>query len=400
MERDLPLTPAQLSDTSIGAADMDFPVTSDGPLVTRHPMTTGRAAAAAAGHVLADEQQLLAVVAVERDCDHVTSFWLASANGTTLPAPVAGQYLPITVSVPGHGVLRRTYTISAYQDGRYRLSIKSERTPGRPPGKVSNYVNGHWAVGSLVSAGSPRGHFVLDSSSSRLIVLLAGGIGITPLLAMLRDLAVREERRKVIFMIGMRHRRGYPLRSEVSDLMRRMPNLVVHVRYSEQFGDVSEGPAPESYGRVDEALLRDLVPAPDVDVYLCGPAPFMKAMDRALAALGVPDERVRFEAFGPATIDRRRNAGAAEPSGTAPIVGFVRSGIRAPFHPRALSLLEFAEDLGLSPPFNCRSGNCGACATRKLSGSVLYADAPAAVVARDEVLICCALPDGPISLDL
>jgi uncharacterized protein len=118
----------------------------------------------------------------------------------------------------------------------------------------------------------------------------------------------------------------------------------------------------------------------------------MNAMDQALAALGVPDERVRFEAFGPTTIERRRKQAPAAPSGS--------SGIAAPFDPRALNLLEFAEDLGLSPPFNCRGGSCGACTTRTLSGAIRYAEEPTAVVADDEVLLCCALPAGPVSLDL
>jgi uncharacterized protein len=82
------------------------------------------------------------------------------------------------------------------------------------------------------------------------------------------------------------------------------------------------------------------------------------------------------------------------------MVSFAKSDIKAPFGRRALNLLEFAENLGVSPPFNCRSGSCGACATRKLSGAIRYAEDPTAVVADDEVLLCCALPSGPVSLDL
>jgi ferredoxin len=82
------------------------------------------------------------------------------------------------------------------------------------------------------------------------------------------------------------------------------------------------------------------------------------------------------------------------------MVSFAKSDITAPFDPRALNLLEFAEDLGFSPPFNCRSGSCGACATRKLSGAIRYAEEPTAVVADDEILLCRALPAGHVSLDL
>lgn len=83
-----------------------------------------------------------------------------------------------------------------------------------------------------------------------------------------------------------------------------------------------------------------------------------------------------------------------------PTITFVRSDVTAPFDPRALSLLEFAEDLGLDPPSSCRSGMCGACTTRKLSGEIEYEREPTAAAAEGEILLCCALPSGPVSLDL
>lgn len=352
------------------------------------------------GSRVIDGQRVLTVAAVAPESELVTSFWLASPGGDALAAPVAGQFLPITVRVHAHGMQRRTYTISAYEAGRYRLSIKRERQPGQPPGLVSNHVHDHWQVGEQICAGAPQGSFVLDTTSNRPIVLLAGGIGITPLLAMLRELAARETTREVVLIIAMRHHRDHPFRNEVAELARRMPNLTVHVRYSEPLADACEGQTPDSFGFVDKALLRDLIQAPASDVYLCGPGPFMNAMDQALAALGVPDERMRFEAFGPATIERRRKQAPAATVGDAPIVSFARSDIAAPFEPRALNLLEFAEDLGLSPSFNCRTGSCGACATRKLSGAIRYAEEPTAAIAEDEVLLCCALPAGPVSLAL
>lgn len=178
----------------------------------------------------------LTIAAIERESELVSSFWLAAPDGATLPAPVAGQFLPIAVEPPGHGVLRRTYTISGYKDGRYRLSIKRERSPGKPEGRVSNFVHDQWRVGSTVSAGLPQGDFVLDRSSARPIVMLAGGIGITPLLAMLRALSVAEPDRRVVLISAARHVHDHPFRGEVASLRARMRNLTTHTRYSE--GDV------------------------------------------------------------------------------------------------------------------------------------------------------------------
>ncbi|PIW30081.1 MAG: hypothetical protein COW30_03200 [Rhodospirillales bacterium CG15_BIG_FIL_POST_REV_8_21_14_020_66_15] len=345
-------------------------------------------------------QRLLVIAEVARESELVTSYWLASPDGAALPAPAAGQYLPVSVDVPDHGMLRRSYTISAYVAGRYRLSIKRECRHGHPPGQVSNYIHDNWAAGDLIHAGAPQGRFVLDATNNRPIVLIAGGIGITPLLAMLHELAAQQSTRNVVLFMGMRHHLDHPFRSEVADVAHRMPNLTVHVRYSDAAADAGDGPVPDSYGLIDEALLRDLAPLPDADIYLCGPAPFMKAMDLALASLGVPDERIRFEAFGPATIERGNSRARDGAAALGPMVSFNRSNVAAPFDPRALNLLEFAEDLGLNPSFNCRSGSCGACATRKLSGATRYVGTPTAVVADDEILLCCALPDEPVSLEL
>ncbi|RYC15646.1 2Fe-2S iron-sulfur cluster-binding protein [Ciceribacter ferrooxidans] len=388
MNKSMSLIPRPLLDASIGGAKADS-LSGAGSLPTSDDE-----------HLPVVPERPLMLAAVQQEAELVTSYWLASPDGTALPTPLAGQYLPISVEVPGHGLLRRTYTISAYEAGRYRLSIKRECLPDRPPGRVSNHVHDNWAVGDLISAGIPQGHFVLDGASSRPIVLLAGGIGITPLLAMLRDLAAREARRNVVLVLAMRHQHDHPFQSEVADLACRMPNLTVHARYSQRLPGAVSDRARDSHGLVDEALLLDLVPSPNVDVYLCGPATFMNAMDQILTALGVADERVRYESFGPATVERRGQQAPATSSGGNAVVSFVKAGITAPFDPRALSLLEFAEDLGLNPSFNCRSGRCGACATRKLSGAVRYESVPAAAIAKDEVLLCCALPDGPVSLEL
>lgn len=339
--------------------------------------------------------RLLTIAAIERESELVSSFWLAAPDGEMLPEPVAGQFLPIAVDVPEHGILRRTYTISGHEDGRYRISIKRERLPGKPEGRVSNFVHERWRVGSAVSTGMPQGQFVLDGSSTRPVLMLAGGIGITPLLAMLRALARSEPMRRVVLVIGARNGGDDPFRDEIARLRGAMPGLRTHTRYSDPgAADVVE---PGNTGFIDETLLASLLPDRDVDVYLCGPAPFMAAMDRGLSTLGVPRSRIRSEAFGPASLERHH---APEPvSGLAPVVTFALSGIAAPFDAKAHNLLEFAEDIGLSPPFSCRSGHCGACATRKVSGAVRYLDPPTAAIGADEILLCCALPDGAVTID-
>jgi ferredoxin-NADP reductase len=235
----------------------------------------------------------LKIVAIEREAELVSSYWLASPDGAALAEPIAGQFLPISVALPSAGVLHRTYTISGHEAGRYRLTIKREHSPGQPKGRVSNYIHDRWSIGERVNAGLPEGRFVLDKESVRPILMLAGGIGITPFLAMLRDLAAWEADRRVALIMSFRNHRDHPFRDEIDRIARHMSNLTVHVRYSQPLASAPVLQAAHSVGRIDQALLRSLLPATDADVYLCGPRLFMTALGHAVTSLGVPEARLR-----------------------------------------------------------------------------------------------------------
>jgi ferredoxin-NADP reductase len=140
-------------------------------------------------------------------------------------------------------------------------------------------------------------------------------------------------------------------------------------------------------------LLKSLLPFDDHEFFLCGPPGFMQALYDSLRDLGVRDERIQAEAFGPSSLKRRPD-GAAPPPPAPPAkqatVTFMRSGDSAEWTPERGSLLEFAEGKGLSPPFSCRAGHCGSCATRMTAGRVTYAEPTAWRPADGEVLLCCA----------
>jgi hypothetical protein len=133
----------------------------------------------------------------------------------------------------------------------------------------------------------------------------------------------------------------------------------------------------------------------------------MQMLYDGLRDLGVRDERVHAEAFGPASLQRRRDAAAATvaaPVAERASVTFVRSAEVAAWTPEKGTLLELAEDIGLSPPFSCRAGQCGSCTTPLLSGQVVYRETPSWRPAEGQVLLCCAVPaaiDGDtIELDV
>jgi ferredoxin-NADP reductase len=172
--------------------------------------------------------------------------------------------------------------------------------------------------------------------------------------------------------------------------------------------DESDGaPVGALKGPLTIDLLKSLLPFDDHEFFLCGPPGFMQALYDSLRDLGVRDERIQAEAFGPSSLKRRPD-GAAPPPPAPPAkqatVTFMRSGDSAEWTPERGSLLEFAEGKGLSPPFSCRAGHCGSCATRMTAGRVTYAEPTAWRPADGEVLLCCAVPaagsDEHIELDL
>lgn len=345
-----------------------------------------------------DGYRPLTIQSIDRETATIRSYWLAHPGGLPLPTPSAGQYLPVVVETRGAGPVRRNYTISGYDNGRYRLTIKRECHVGLPPGLASNSIHAHWAVNHTIVASTPRGQFVLDAGSRRPILMLAGGIGITPLLAMLRELSVRDPQRRVNLVISVRHEADYAFATEIDALTQRMANLVVRIQCTARGKPILRERPAFGTGRISESLLRGLMSNLDTDVYLCGPASFMSAMKSALMTLGVHPSRLRFESFGPATLEGPLATDLTdEPLDST--VTFARSGISSAFDSRALSLLEFAEDLGVNLPFGCRSGTCGSCATRKLSGDIRYVVHPTVELEAGQILPCCAVPRGNVCID-
>lgn len=326
----------------------------------------------------------------------VRSFFLEPADGHALLPFLAGQHLPIRVTLGGDALIR-TYTLSAApSDGIYRLSIKRG-------GRVSEYLYEQLKVGDLIEARAPQGNFTVDALERRPLVLLAGGIGVTPMLAMLRHLVfegLRKRRvRPTYLFYSTRNQAERGFGAELNELVQRANGAVrlLRVTGSPEAGAVL-GRDFDAQGRIDMAMLKARLPFDDFDFLLCGPAPFMQALYDGLRDLRVSDERIHAEAFGPASLQRRQDAAASE---LAPVacgevaVQFVESGKEARWTPASGSLLALAEARGLKPEFGCRGGSCGSCRTQVLEGEVTYMSAPAFKAAPGEALICCAVPATP-----
>ncbi|MEM9492400.1 MAG: 2Fe-2S iron-sulfur cluster-binding protein, partial [Myxococcota bacterium] len=213
--------------------------------------------------------------------------------------------------------------------------------------------------------------------------------------------------RPVYFVHGARSGRAHAFGPHIRALAARHTWLSAHICYSQpEPGDVL-GRDYESRGRIDIDLLKQVLPFDDYDFYLCGPQLFMQDLYDGLTGLNVHEERIRYEAFGPATVRRRTVESTPEPApqpdelvappdrreaadGAAIAVRFAESDVSATWTAEHDTLLDLAESLGLDPLFSCREGECGTCATRMICGAVHYDQEPMAAYDDDEVLLCCA----------
>ena len=341
----------------------------------------------------------------------ITSFYLVPEGVGALPSHAPGQFLTLKLDIPGQAKpVTRTYTISDSPDkDYYRLSIKREppppHRPEAPPGLSSNHFHDAIEPGAKLRALSPRGKFVLDPKGERPVVLASAGVGLTPTIAMLNAIVEAGSERPLWFVHGARNGREHAMGAHVRRTAAENANVEAHIRYSRPDADDAEGGDYDSRGHVDADLLRGLLPGNDFDFYLCGPTPFMKSLYGGLLDWGVPEARIHYEFFGPASVlDDRRAAEGAVAAGLAECssqieVTFARSGLTAFWNPCLGSILELAEAHGLSPAFSCRSGICHTCMCALEDGEVDYAEVPLEAPDVGHVLICCSKPATDVVVD-
>jgi ferredoxin-NADP reductase/MOSC domain-containing protein YiiM len=332
----------------------------------------------------------------------VSSIYLAAADGTALPTPQAGQYLTLRVTGAGTPAPVRSYSLSsAPEASAYRISVKRE-----PHGAASGYLNRSLRPGAILAVAAPRGEFVLDSGTGP-VLLISAGIGVTPVLSMLHDLAARRSEREIWWLYGGRGPREHPFAAEAHALLASLPDAREHVFYSTATPqERHRGHA--AAGRLSRDKLAGLGLPAGASAFICGPASFMTDMAEALATIGVDPARIHTELFGalPATNPglvgqtRRPPHQPPGPPGTGPQVTFARSGITTPFTDRARSVLELADACDVPTRWSCRTGVCHTCVTPLLSGEITYSPDPLELPADGEVLICCARPATDVVLDM
>ena len=328
------------------------------------------------------------------------SFYLAPHDGKPIPAFEPGQFLTFQLAIPGQAKPAvRCYSLSdSPRSDHYRVTIK--RLPGRgdaPPGLASNFFHDHIGEGDLVDVRAPSGRFFLDMTHDTPVVLLAAGVGITPVLCMLNAIVDSGSSRETWFLFGVRHGDEHIMREHLDRVAREHENVHLHVCYSNPRDGVDvRGTDYHHSGYVSTELLRELLPSSNYDFYMCGPPPMMDSLTEGLLEWGVPEERVHFEKFGPAPGKPKPKP---DTSAKGPPVTFKKSGRTIPWDAAFEHVWDFAAANGVEIDSGCLEGNCGSCMTAILSGEVTYADEPSFPYEKGTCLTCSCVPNGPLELD-
>jgi ferredoxin-NADP reductase len=342
------------------------------------------------------------------ECDDVCAIYLQPHDGRPLPSFKPGQYLTFQLDLPGRDKpLVRCYSLSdgPHQKDYYRVTIKKEKAPpdkpGVPPGAASSYFCDTLKEGDILSVKAPTGHFCLDMTKSNPVVLIAGGVGVTPMLSMAGTIAASGSKREAWFFFGVRNRREHIHKAELEKLAAENENIHVHICYSKPGPNDAKGRDYHHEGRVSIELLKGLLPSNNFEYFLCGSGAFMKSLTDGLEAWGVPDRDVYFEAFGPATVKKKVAAlTPAETSHLAKVmVTFSRSGKSVRWEPAAQNILDFALAQGVKIDSGCCAGSCGSCVVAIKSGDVDYLKKPDAEPEAGTCFTCVCRPKNDLVLD-
>ncbi|KAM6514393.1 Nitric oxide oxidoreductase [Fusarium falciforme] len=236
-----------------------------------------------------------------QESEEIISFHLTPADQGTLPSYKPGQFVSIRCFVPELGTFQpRQYSLSDVPNGKYfQISVKKEfASDTKPAGRVSNVLHESLPEGSEVDISMPFGDFVLDINAMTPVVLISGGVGLTPMMAMLKKITEEGKSRRVVFIHAARNARVHAMKDTLIEIVRDNPQVTRLVYYER----VEEGDTPgldyDHEGRVDLTEVKDKVILPGADYYICGPSPFINAQSKALRNLGVDEKHIRMEVFG------------------------------------------------------------------------------------------------------
>ena len=338
------------------------------------------------------------VTGLHREASDVSIVSFEAIDGGYVPDFQPGQHITVQLQVEAQAVLRSySLTGSANVQRRRGYSIAVRQALGIDEsgalqvGLASGFINESLRVGDTLMAQMPSGNFILPITTNRPLLLLAGGIGITPFLNLLETLKGRTQTPEILLLYANRNGDSHAFKARLQELSKVLPRLRIINFYSRPQNGDRAGDDYQVAGRVTvEHVPRALLKLRPL-IYLCGQAQMMSEFSSALQKIGVPRFDIQQEVFKSPVIP------VIEPGLSHPVT-FSKTGITHTWSSQDGSLLDFADRLGLRLPSGCRVGQCESCAVKVLAGSVVHlqgegSDDP------DVCLACQAIPTSAITLD-
>ncbi|OWV83286.1 NO-inducible flavohemoprotein [Rhizobium sp. R693] len=231
-----------------------------------------------------------------QESDIITSFVIRPVDGRAVVRHRPGQYLTFRFDIPGLQPQHRNYSISSAPDGEtYRISVKRETH-----GLVSRFLHDQIEEGTVLEVAPPTGDFHLKPGQDRPVVLLSGGVGLTPMVSMLEEIANSGREFPVHYIHGAENGRVHAMGSHVRDIAKDRASFRTAIFYGSPQEQDEKGVHFDHDGFITIDWLAENTPIAEADFYLCGPRPFLATFVRGLAKAGVPQDRIHYEFFGPA----------------------------------------------------------------------------------------------------
>jgi len=339
----------------------------------------------------------LRVGTVIKETPNVKTFRLLPSSERFLPFTfVPGQFLNLAFWIGG-ARMNRSYSISSSPNQREHIELTVRR---EPRGAVSRHIVDLLRVGDTIEAGGPVGKFTFDGTEADSIVLISGGVGITPMVSISRYLTEQTWPGDIFFIYVCRTPSDYILGDTIAALQRDNPKLHVLVTMTRAEGTDWQGPR----GHLTAEMLAQAVPElTSRRIHLCGPIPMMDATKALLTEMGVPSEQLKTEAFGTPMPSPAAAGSTAKPTAapTGPLVTFSKNNKSSKIRD-GQTVLELSEELSVGIQFSCRVGTCGVCKVKMTSGEVDQAVQDA--LDDDDktnsiILACQAIPKGEINVE-
>lgn len=237
-----------------------------------------------------------------KESNVITSFYFTPCDGGKISSFLPGQYISVKLSIPGEEYTHiRQYSLSdSPEKSYYRISVKKEEgNSEKPDGKVSSYLHNNINEGDLIEISAPAGDFVLENADKP-VVLLSGGVGITPMHSMSRHLDATGVNHETIFVHAALNGNVQAFANEVQEIAKNNPLVKPYFCFEKPTDKDKADKVYSKEGYITSEWLKTIVPNKDSMIYMCGPVPFMQAMYEVLLDAGFKKENIRYEFFGPA----------------------------------------------------------------------------------------------------